>query len=59
MTTIKVRTGETIERALRSLKKRLDKEAVMRTLKMKRHYKKPSDHKREKSKMALKYRRQR
>ena len=57
MTTVKVRTGESIDKALRALKKRLDKEGVMKVLKAKRFHRKPSIKKREKSKAALKYKR--
>jgi small subunit ribosomal protein S21 len=59
MTFIKVRTGEPIDKALRALKKRLDKEGVMKTLKAHRFYLKPSVKKRAKSKAALKYKRTR
>lgn len=58
MTTVRVREGA-IDKALRSLKKSLDKEAVMKVLKTNRYHKKPSEKQREKAKMALKYRRQR
>lgn len=59
MTTVKVRAGESVDKALRALKKRLDKEGVMRTVKAHRFYSKPSIKKRAKSKAALKYRRHR
>lgn len=58
MTTVKVRMGESIEKALRALKKRLDKEGVMKAVKAHRFYLKPSIKKRAKSKAALKYKRQ-
>ncbi|ADI38786.1 30S ribosomal protein S21 [Waddlia chondrophila] len=57
MTTVKVRPGESIDKALRALKKRLDKEGVMKSVKAHRFYMKPSIKKRAKSKAALKYRR--
>jgi len=57
MTTVKVRPGESIDKALRALKKRLDKEGVMKAVKAHRFYMKPSIKKRAKSKAALKYRR--
>lgn len=48
---VKVRNGETLERALRRLKRRLDREGVIRDARAKRHYIKPSEIKREKKKM--------
>ncbi len=57
MTTVKVRPGEPIDKALRVLKKRLDKEGVMKSVKAHRFYMKPSIKKRAKSKAALKYKR--
>jgi small subunit ribosomal protein S21 len=59
MTVIKVRMGESIDKALRALKKRLDKEGVMKSVKAHRFYSKPSIKKRAKAKAALKYKRQR
>lgn len=59
MTLVKVRTGDSIDKALRALKKRLDKEGVMKAVKAHRFYSKPSVRKRAKSKAALKYKRQR
>ena len=59
MTTVKVRPGDTLDKALRTLKKRLDKEGVMKSVKAHRFYCKPSIKKRAKSKAALKYKRTR
>jgi small subunit ribosomal protein S21 len=59
MSLVKVRIGEPIDKALRALKKRLDKEGVMKSVKAHRFYSKPSIAKRAKSKAALKYKRQR
>jgi len=59
MTIVKVRAGESIDKALRALKKRLDKEGVMKSVKAHRFYSKPSVKKRAKSKAALKYKKQR
>lgn len=56
MTNVKVRMGESIDKALRVLKKKLDKEGVMKTAKAHRYYDKPSVKKRAKSKAAAKYR---
>ena len=55
MPSVKVRAGEPIDKALRILKKKLDKEGVMKTAKAHRFYDKPSIKKRAKSKAALKY----
>ena len=49
---IKIRKGETMDRALRRLKKRLDREGVLRDARAKRYFEKPSDEKRRKSKLA-------
>lgn len=54
---VRPRTGDSIEKALRILKKKLDREGIMKVVKKKRHYKKPSEEKREKSKNALKHKR--
>ncbi len=59
MTTVKVRMGDSIDKALRALKKRLDKEGVMKSVKAHRFYSKPSIKKRAKAKAALKYKRTR
>jgi small subunit ribosomal protein S21 len=59
MSVVKVRQGDSIDKALRALKKRLDKEGVMKSVKAHRFYSKPSIRKRAKSKAALKYRRTR
>ena len=59
MTMVKVRMGDSIDKVLRALKKRLDKEGVMKSVKAHRFYSKPSVKKRAKSKAALKYKRQR
>ena len=55
MSSVKVRTGESVEKALRILKKKLDKEGIMKTAKAHRFYDKPSVKSRAKSKAALKY----
>ncbi|MGD2170112.1 MAG: 30S ribosomal protein S21 [Chlamydiota bacterium] len=54
MSSVKVRIGEPIDKALRALKKKLDKEGVMKCNKAHRYHDKPSDKKRAKSKAALK-----
>ncbi len=57
MTSVKVRAGESIDKALRALKKKLDKEGVMKAAKAHRFYDKPSVKERAKSKAALKFKR--
>lgn len=52
---VKVRIGESIEKALRTLKKKLDKEGIMKAAKANRYYDKPSVKNRAKSKAAAKY----
>jgi small subunit ribosomal protein S21 len=54
MSSVKVRIGELIDKALRTLKKKLDKEGIMKAYKANRFYDKPSVKKRAKSKAALK-----
>ena len=47
---VSVRKGEPVERALRRLKKRLDREGVIRDVRAKRYFEKPSQAKRRKKK---------
>lgn len=54
MTSVRVRMGEPIDKALRQLKKKLDKEGIMKSAKAHRFYDKPSVKKRAKSKAARK-----
>ncbi|MDE3055690.1 MAG: 30S ribosomal protein S21 [Verrucomicrobiota bacterium] len=54
MSSVKVRIGEPIDRALRALKKKLDKEGTMKAAKAHRFYDKPSVKSRLKSKAAAK-----
>ena len=49
---IKLRKGEPIDRAIRRLKKRLDREGVIRDVRAKRYFAKPSDKKRIARKVA-------
>ncbi|MEC7839445.1 MAG: 30S ribosomal protein S21 [Chlamydiota bacterium] len=59
MSFVRLRPGDSLDKALRALKKKLDKEGVMKAVKAHRFYSKPSIKKRAKSKAALKYKRQR
>ena len=54
MPSVKVRMGEPIDKALRALKKKLDKEGIMKSAKAHRFYDKPSIKSRLKSKAAIK-----
>ena len=47
---VTIRKGEPVERALRRLKKRLDREGVIRDVRSKRYFEKPSQAKRRKNK---------
>lgn len=45
---VKARKGEPVDRVLRRLKKKMDKEGTMKELRNRRHYEKPSEAKRRK-----------
>ena len=49
---VKCHKNEVIERALRRLKKKLDKEGTMKELRNRRHYEKPSEVKRRESRRS-------
>jgi small subunit ribosomal protein S21 len=49
---VRIRKGEPMERALRRLKKKLDREGVIRDVRAKRYYEKPSEISRRKKKVA-------
>ena len=52
MTEIRLRKGEPVEKALRRLKKKVDREGTLKEVRNHRHYEKPSERKRRKMKMA-------
>ena len=52
MAEVKIRRGESVDKALRRLKKKLDKEGTMREIRAHRHYEKPSERKRRKAARA-------
>ena len=52
MSEIRLKRGEPIEKALRRLKKKLDKEGTMKELRNRRYYEKPSEIKRRMEKRA-------
>ena len=49
---VKLKKGESVDRAMRRLKKKLDKEGTMRDLRDRANYEKPSERKRKKSARA-------
>jgi small subunit ribosomal protein S21 len=49
---VKLKRGETVEKALRRLKKIMDKEGMMRQLRSNRYFEKPSEKRRKKSARA-------
>ncbi len=52
MSEVRLKKGESVERALRRLKKKLDREGTLREIRNHRHYEKPSEKRRRKSKGA-------
>ena len=52
MSEIKLNKGESVERALKRLKAKVDREQTMDELKDRRYYKKPSERKKERKKKA-------
>ena len=52
MTEIKLRKGEPVERALRRLKKKVDREGTLKVVRNHRHFEKPSEKRRRKEKAA-------
>tara|TARA_B100001250_G_C19342179_1_gene589556 strand:- start:250 stop:462 length:213 start_codon:yes stop_codon:yes gene_type:complete len=57
MAQVTVRKGEDINRAIRRFKRKVEREGIMRELKKKRYYSKPSVRKKEKRIAAAKRRR--
>ena len=52
MTEIKLKKGESVEKGLRRLKKKLDREGTLKEVRNHRRYEKPSEKKRRKMKVA-------
>ena len=52
MTEIKLKKGEPVDKALRRLKKKIDREGTLKTVRAHRHYEKPSEKRRRKEKVA-------
>jgi small subunit ribosomal protein S21 len=52
LTEIKLKKGEPVDKALRRLKKKIDREGTLRNVRMRRSYEKPSERRRRKEKVA-------
>ena len=57
MASITVKNNEDINRAIKRFKRKVEKEGIMKELKRRRHYLKPSERKKEKRALAEKRRR--
>lgn len=52
MTEIRLKKGESVDKVLRRLKKKLDREGTLRNVRNRRHFEKPSAKRRRKEKAA-------
>jgi small subunit ribosomal protein S21 len=52
LTEIRLKKGEPVERALRRLKKKVDREGTLKVVRNHRHFEKPSEKRRRKEKAA-------
>lgn len=52
MSRIEIASGEPFEKALRRFKKKIDRDGVIKLLKARKHYEKPSERKRRKQREA-------
>ena len=52
MIEIKLKRNESVDRALKRLKKKMDREGILKEVRSRRHYQKPSVKKRQKMKVA-------
>lgn len=50
MSRIEVKSNEPLERALRRFKRKIEKEGILKQLKARKHYEKPSERKRKRRK---------
>lgn len=57
MSRVDIRGDESLERALRRLKRKIEREGTLKQLKERKHYEKPSERKRRKMKNAASSRR--
>ncbi len=53
MPRVEVRNDETLERALKRFKRMLEREGILKALKAKKHYEKPSERKRREQRQAF------
>ena len=52
LTEIKLKKGEAVDKALRRLKKKIDREGTLKVVRNHRHFEKPSEKRRRKEKVA-------
>ena len=52
LTEIKLKKGESVEKALRRMKKKIDREGTLKIVRSHRHFEKPSERRRRKEKAA-------
>ena len=52
LTEVKMKKGESVDKALRRLKKKIDREGVLKEVRNHRHFEKPSEKRRRKMKVA-------
>ena len=52
MSRIEIGQGESLEKALRRFKKKIEREGILKQLKARKHYEKPSEKKRKKLRTA-------
>ncbi len=52
MSKVEVRPNEPLEKALRRFKKKIEREGILKTLKARKHYEKPSEIKRRKARAS-------
>jgi small subunit ribosomal protein S21 len=52
LTEIKLKKGEPVDRALRRLKKKVDREGTLKVIRIRRQFEKPSERRRRKEKVA-------
>ena len=53
MPRVQVRSDESLDKALRRFKRLLEREGVLKALKAKKHYEKPSERKRRETRQAI------
>ncbi|OGW81174.1 MAG: 30S ribosomal protein S21 [Omnitrophica bacterium RIFCSPLOWO2_12_FULL_44_17] len=57
MTEVRVGENEPLDKALRRLKKKIEREGILKVLKARKHYEKPSEKRRRKQRTARKRKR--